>query len=468
LSDAGTIVDYTAISQAAKSVHRYYTDKALLQDHSDIAFERVQTEYKYIDYVEFILKRLMEKNIKYSLIEYFPDIYEEKLPKAKEIIFTNTAWGVSGVNTFTETLIQGLIDYGYDAYLLFTTNHHRDLDESLMPKVPYKFLGTDYGDIYNIWAKLQSYLEERSPCLFVPNFDYVASSISPKLSDKIGVLGILHSDHMEHYEHAYRLGRYWNNIVCVSSTIQENLLKLNNSFQDKTSIINYGVKQHYLVNLETKKSDDILKIIYIGRIEQFQKRIFDYVEIIEELDKVAKGSYKFYFVGDGVDLEEFRNKLNGYGDSVEILGRCTKDVIYDLLVECQVFSLVSDFEGLPLSILEAVSCLCVPVVTDIESGIGEFFNDKENCLVSPRRDTKAYVENILSLINDKEELHRLATNLVGFLEDNKLSEKDMINSFISLIDDIFANLTDDFKRAEFITFNPAIDGISLPPQLQQI
>jgi colanic acid/amylovoran biosynthesis glycosyltransferase len=59
----------------------------------------------------------------------------------------------------------------------------------------------------------------------------------------------------------------------------------------------------------------------------------------------------------------------GLADSIQFLGRVCAEQVQPLRQCSQSILLMSDFEGLPLALLEAIAIEVVPVVRVIESGI---------------------------------------------------------------------------------------------------
>ena len=70
-----------------------------------------------------------------------------------------------------------------------------------------------------------------------------------------------------------------------------------------------------------------------------------------------------------------------HGNRVRLAGRLNHQEIYDLLLSSQAFVLLSDYEGLPVSLLEAMACGVVPVCLKIRSGIDELIRTGYNGLV---------------------------------------------------------------------------------------
>jgi glycosyltransferase involved in cell wall biosynthesis len=73
-----------------------------------------------------------------------------------------------------------------------------------------------------------------------------------------------------------------------------------------------------------------------------------------------------------------------------------------MLNQHDIYLLASDYEGLPLSLLEAMGRGLVPVVSDLKSGIGDVV-DKSNGQLVPLNDVSGYARAIIHLHEHREE-----------------------------------------------------------------
>jgi glycosyltransferase involved in cell wall biosynthesis len=327
------------------------------------------------------------------------------------IVFCSPSWGVSGVNSFVNELGKTLRHRGFDVSVLFTTCDAACLDRSMMPEIPYHFLTNCEVSLHERRSRILEYLSLHAPCIFVPNFDYVASSIAPRLPANVRTVGILHCDDDEHYVHGYRMGHFWDRIICVSETIQNKFLKTNPAFAERTTTIRCGIDAAEIVGVNHGTNDlrtaKELRIVYTGRIIQEQKRIFDFESLVGGL--VRRGiDCQFTFIGDGPDLRMFSQLMKPFVDRgcVRMLGRLNPQQLRVELANQHVFCLLSAYEGLPISMLEAMAAGCIPVVTDIQSGIREILRHEQNSMISPVGDIAAMSEN-LALLADDLRLRRL-------------------------------------------------------------
>ena len=367
----------------------------------------------------------------------------------RRVVFATPTWQISGVNTFIETLVRELNKRDFEASILFTTPYAVTLDKSLLPDVPTKILSTEQNLRPRRLRKLlKSHLEMMSPCVFVPNYDFAASAVSMDLPADISTLGVLHSDDPAHYVHGYRMGPYWDGIVSVSQFINDNMMSLNPTFADRSSVIHYGIEDvGGRINPKRQPSEK-LKVVYTGRIVQEQKRIMDFVDVVNRLASHAD-RFEFSFVGDGDEMDAFRERMTPHINSgmVKILGRAKPSQIPALLRQAHVFALTSEFEGLPLSLLESLSAGLVPVVTEIKSGITEILTHEENSMLSPVGDADAMAANFLKLADDVELFERLSNASRQTLHDKKLTAGDMADQYVDILDRMFIDMENPKESA---------------------
>ena len=66
---------------------------------------------------------------------------------------------------------------------------------------------------------------------------------------------------------------------------------------------------------------------------------------------------------------------------MRLLGRVDNANIYDVLRQCHGLVLLSDYEGLPISMLEAMAAGVVPICLDVRSGVREALEHGVNGLI---------------------------------------------------------------------------------------
>jgi glycosyltransferase involved in cell wall biosynthesis len=100
---------------------------------------------------------------------------------------------------------------------------------------------------------------------------------------------------------------------------------------------------------------------------QVDKRIFDLVPLASKL-AFRKVSFSMSIIGDGPQADELRRAIASIpaaAKCVRFLGWLPNERVLSLLSEHDVLVLVSEAEGSPIALLEAMALGVVPVVTDL-------------------------------------------------------------------------------------------------------
>jgi glycosyltransferase involved in cell wall biosynthesis len=478
LEDSGIFVEPENTEAMASELARLLGDESVRSSLGERAFELVTEKWDFADYVEDLAALFAEHaGLDMRLPASDPTVPHRpgKIgSERRKIFFSSPDWGISGVNTFTYNLVKGLNEKGFDARILFTNGRHGYLPSpDVMPDLPKTFLPLQNHHFNDVWQTLNRFLKEQRPCIYIPNYDYVASALTSIMHPCVGVIGIAHSDDVEHYEHTYRLGRYWDRIVSVSKFIEGEISELNPAFSKKTSTIYYGVPfdeatARLRVDQADYSPDRPLVLTYSGRLVTYQKNVLAYAQLAERLTE-ANVPFKLNILGDGDQYENLRQKLAGLVDSgvVYMPGRVTSDEVAAVLEETDVFVLLSDFEGLPLSMLEAMAKGVIPVIRDMKSGIPEVVETGKNGFITARHDLSNMVEVLKRLQAHPEQRRAMGHTVIDSFIEHRLSTGAMVEAYANLCAGLFDELdARPLPRAAPLAYNAPVFGISAPPFLQ--
>jgi glycosyltransferase involved in cell wall biosynthesis len=178
----------------------------------------------------------------------------------------------------------------------------------------------------------------------------------------------------------------------------------------KTIVISGGIdtKIFNTTGVYEKEYDAIL----VARIDPI-KRVDIFLSVIEELSRIIL--LKAVIVGDGPlrkEMEEFSNKI-GISERVDFVGY--QGDVAQWLKKARLFILTSDSEGLPLSIMEAMSC-GLPVVSSDVGDIQEFVVDGHNGYLVRPRDVSGFTENALKLLENTKLLSEFSKKALTMAE----------------------------------------------------
>jgi glycosyltransferase involved in cell wall biosynthesis len=129
-----------------------------------------------------------------------------------------------------------------------------------------------------------------------------------------------------------------------------------------------------------KLPSSVFRLVYTGRLTEEAKRVSD---VARALCTVTQNlpNLEAWMTGEGGarPAVEAIIRETGMGSRVRLLGLV--DNVYDVLAHCHCLVLLSDYEGLPTSVLEAMATGVVPICLDTRSGIREAIEHGVNGLV---------------------------------------------------------------------------------------
>ncbi|MHB9011465.1 MAG: glycosyltransferase [Ignavibacteriaceae bacterium] len=226
-------------------------------------------------------------------------------------------------------------------------------------------------------------------------------------------------------------------IAIVPSYSSKEILYLETKLFPKISVYYNGNNESpdVIPNLELLVSFLNLKrnfflIAIIARLD-IQKRIDIALKIAKNVININRNVY-FIFAGDGTLESEMKELANSLGIEQNILFIGFVPNIRNYIKYFDLLLFTSDWEGLPLTLWEAMG-VGVPVVSTDVGGIKEIL-EKENCgLLFPKGDIGKGVENILDLLSDKTKRFQMGTNGKSAVKEKYNTGKfaDFFNSLYS-------------------------------------
>lgn len=312
-------------------------------------------------------------------------------------MYEGIGWG--GTELWAANLAYGLQRTGKKAILLGGTEQPKleERYESLVKRVSEQETIMHMVDL----------LEANLPCVFVNNFAgcafMAAIIIKKKYPDLVKIISVIHNDNKSLFDAHMMLKEYIDKVFCVSNQIRTHMQELYEF--DKSR---YFFKEQP-IEIDAKWNRDWnvtqpLRIGYAARLVKQQKRADLLVDLIACLEQ-RRIDYAFQIAGEGeceVIISDYieKNKLE---EKVQLLGRLPKEKMNQFWSNQDVFVNVSEYEGTSLSMLEAMSYGCVPVVTDV-SGAREFIAEGKNGYICPVGNLSVISDCIQDLVTDREKL----------------------------------------------------------------
>jgi glycosyltransferase involved in cell wall biosynthesis len=374
--------------------------------------------------------------------------------KTRRILIPCSDWNVSGVNAALEAAGRQLVRHGWEVEIIFTRNRDTVLesvgDKTHLPPLPYRFLERTRSGVDAMWEALISDIQRSSPCILFLAYDFIGNCVVPALTDDVGVVSWVQADDNDYYEQAYRLGRYCNAVVCVSSRIRETVAALNPAIDERTHVIHNSSISRDEVIQKRPRPKPPLRLIYAGRLVHYQKRILDYIDLARALDRTGV-TYELSLVGSFVAREgsqapfEEQAREHLADGRIRLTGRLSRAQILDELSAHPFFVLLSDFEGLPLALVEAMGRGCVPIVAESQSGIPELVTSGRDGVIVSGRDYDRWADLLVGLWKDRGTLTRMSRQARNTVRERFTVEK-IGDQFHELFSDVAAEISSGYHR----------------------
>lgn len=239
-----------------------------------------------------------------------------------------------------------------------------------------------------------------------------------------------------------------NYVVTIADNIQNifpKKLVINN--QEKFITIYTGIDLVEIDSIQTTSSlrvelgvDEKTNLVALVGSIQPRKGQADFVDAISNLrdnDIEVYNNTKFLIVGDLLNskyndyLDSLKDKIasNKLENNIYFLGR--RNDIFSIMKQIDITVLPSYSEGLPRTVLEAFSCSCPVIASDV-AGTSEILTDHKNGILIEPGNTKQLANSIGALLNDKE--LRIKMGYEGRLViEEKFTLKNYIDKLDSLI-----------------------------------
>ena len=185
------------------------------------------------------------------------------------------------------------------------------------------------------------------------------------------------------------ISQYW---ICVSDFDYRLGLQSKVIQPSKTKVIKNGITDKHLPHINSLKLN-VTQIVFIAR-HDYQKDHLTFFKAIQEIDNI-----NVFLLGDGPLFEYnqlFAKKIN-IESKLQFLG--FQKNVDEYLSKSDIFVLISNWEGFPISTLEAMSAE-LPIIVSNVGGAAEAIENCKEGFVVEKGDVKVLREKINYLINN--------------------------------------------------------------------
>lgn len=315
---------------------------------------------------------------------------------------------VSGVNTWIQNLSLELKQLGHEPLLLIKPGSDSDVaikNFCTSNGIKYVLLRRRFGFSQAYLKEIANLLVKNQVNFWLPGYFDIGYYLTSYLSQfNIKTITVLHSDDDRYrkYFEEFILSDGPNRshgVVSVSQFLDS--WSADNAHNVPRQVIGYGV--NVPAQAKNYSSSPTLKLVYCGRLVQEQKR---FKEVFKSF-KLAVDAYPSVhgsFIGDGELKNWLIKEIEKTGcERLSYAGSFPNAEIQEQLKNYDVVVLLSDFEGLPLILLEAMAAGLTVITLEMKSGVSELLRHKENGLIVKDRG-QDFIDSIRYLIQNPNEL----------------------------------------------------------------
>lgn len=224
------------------------------------------------------------------------------------------------------------------------------------------------------------------------------------------------------------LSYFTDKIICVSEFDKSLALKYKIANNDKLQVVYNGVKNRELREI---KNVDIFRIVTVSRLDY--PKLPDL--LIQAFSLIRGANISLEIIGYGGNINQIKSLIKSLNleQKINIHENLKKDDIFNHLSNSDLFVLISKHEGLPLTILEAMS-VGLPVVASNVGGINEEVKSDFGFLVQNNIDEIKDI--IMKFVSHEVNIHEMSQNaqnrqrqifsLEKFIDETEKVYKDVL------------------------------------------
>ena len=333
-----------------------------------------------------------------------------------KIIQIMPEFGLAGAETMCENLSYELVRQGEDVIVISLYEYHSAITERLeLNGIKMIYLNKKPGLDLSMITKLINIFKQERPDV-IHTHRYVMQYAIPA-AIFAGVNRRVHTVHNIAKKENTRIARKVNYLffklahvipVALSEEIQSTIAEEYHLKKERIPIILNGIN---LSKSITKKSYDfgsVINILHIGRFST-QKNHVGLIEAIETVNKSFPCT-RLQLIGEGELKNEIINMVQErkLANVVDFIG--VQDNVFPFLGQADIFVLPSNYEGIPMTLIEAMAT-GLPIVATKVGGVPDMLEDKKEALIV-ENNKDSLVNAIEQLLKDKELRFEFGSNAI--------------------------------------------------------
>ena len=319
-----------------------------------------------------------------------------------------------GAETMCENLTYALIAMGHNVTVVSLYDEQTPIARRMEEAgVRILYLDKKLGLDISMVPKLRKIMCQEKPDVVHTHLDVIKYAVAAaKLS---GIKRCVHTVHNVAHEEAegrlqkiintiyFKLG--WSVPVALSPEVRNTIFSFYGLQENRVPMIFNGVDLRKCLPKTDYSLSEPAVLLHIGRFNE-QK---NHKGLLEAFSRIIKSHPNccLQLIGDGDLQEEMKTyaKTLGIQEKISFLGSQTD--VYPFLREADIFLLPSKFEGMPMTIIEAMGT-GLPIVASAVGGVPDMLEDYTSGVLIPC-EPEAIAQAVLELLNQESLRKKLGT-----------------------------------------------------------
>lgn len=383
----------------------------LLVDYQKRNYERfmLMTSFILIVFLSFFTGHIITAP-SVSLISVILILYLGKRQK-RDLLFASYSLEIGGIEKALQNLVNRIDKNKYNVTIVLEEKRGE-----LLNKIDNNIIVKEVKVNNNkniLVRKTINYLNKQIYKIFnYKNYDFSCCYATySKSSSKIALVSsnnnylYVHSN----YRHLYNNEEFkkffderninsYRRLIFVSKESKEGFIELYKEYINKCIVINNFIDIDTIKKLSTKEKIKRSKnklLVFIGRLDDSSKKLSRQIKLVKEISNLD-----LWIVGDGPDREKYEEEVKEYNLNNRITFFGSKSNPYPYMKEADYVILTSDYEGFPVTYLEAL-CLNKSIITTIPTS-DEYLNIEDYAYIISKDQSKM-IKEVKRILDSKEE-----------------------------------------------------------------
>ncbi|WP_208560219.1 glycosyltransferase [Marinilactibacillus kalidii] len=356
--------------------------------------------------------------------------------KTNKVIQIIPNFGLAGAEIMVENLSYELKDLGLDVVIISLYNYNSVITDRLLSKgFKIYFLNKKRGIDINLIKRLVNILKHEKPDVIHTHLYSMKYAIPAAILAKIK--NRIHTVHNVAEKENSFLNRKINSIffrffnvipVALSPMIQDTIVKEYKLKKKNIPVILNGINLRLYKKKEIGINLEEFKFIHIGRFEESKNHNL----LINSLKKTCElyPNTKLSLIGEGSLELEIKQQVIDLGLENNVLFLGIKSSVSKYLYNADTFILPSQYEGIPLTLLEAMAT-GLPIIATRVGGIPDLIKNEKNGLLV--KDDSEDISKAMVKFIERENFRKLLGE-EAFNDSKKYSSSIMAEKYKSIYD----------------------------------